>query len=297
MIRATPSEPYNEQELERISERQNLVRRIVYARIRDNAPIFHVPVNGPSALFHALMIARAAMNPKNVLYRKQWREIAWELRFPPSVIHKHYDSITRTGFIVTQPSDTGKWSFTTSTIQDFSHAAPGTLDDILEWLGLIGGVGGYPGHHDPYHEPPDRMERIGDMALVWDRVDTSDWNVTSRPDAWDATSEWWPVMLGAAYWYTEESTQPRRLVIGERTLIGNDAADWILDALGDWASPRAFYDAVGVSVKNSMINRQLCKVNSDGNIAESATAAVSARWTIWQFTSYTAATNEGRRLT
>lgn len=297
MIRPNPTEPYNEQELALIKERQDIVRRTVYRNIRESAPIFHIPINGPSALFHDLMIAKAAMNPKNVLYRKQWREIAWELRFPPPVFHKHYDGVTRTGFIVTEPSTTGAWSFKVSTIQDLSLAQANTLDDALEWLGHIGGDGGYPGHHDPYHTHADKSEIVGDMSLIWDRVDTTGWNTDARADAWDATSEWYPVMLGAAFWYAEESTQPRRLTVGSKILIGEDATDWIMEALNAWSSPRAFYDAVGLDVKNKMIARQLCKVNADGTIGEAASAATNGRWTIWQFTSYTAATTEGRRLT
>lgn len=296
-VRAIPTEPYNTDELALIKERQNLVRRIVYAQLRDSAPIFHIPINGPSAIYHSLMIARAAMNPKNVLRRKQWREITWELRYPPAVIHKHYDGVTRTGFIVTEPVEGGSWKFSISTIQDLSHAVATSLDPELEWLGLIGGDGGYPGHHDPYHVPATGREEAGDRALVWDRTDTTSWNTDSRPDAWDATSEWYPVMCGAAYWFSEETTRPRRLVVGSKTLVGKDAANWIFEAIDSWASPRTFYDAVGLDVKSKMTARQLCMVNSDGTIKEFAEAVNNARWTVWQFTAYTAATTEGRRLT
>lgn len=295
MIRARPSEPYNELELARISERQNIVRRRVYHHIRESAPIFHVPVNGPTALFHQLMIARAAMNPKNVLYRKQWREIAWELRFPPAVIHKHYDGGSRTGFIVTQPQEDAAWTFTVSAIQDFSHAAVGTLDDVLEWLGLIGGEGGYPGHHDPFWTPASGKERVGEKALIWDRTDISDWNTDANADAWDATSTWWPAMIGAAYWLAEDAT--RRIVVGSETLRGDKAVNWVMDAINAWSSPRAFYDVVQSAVKAAMTARQLCVVNSDGSLGATASAVTGQRWTTWRFTTYNAAVTEGRRLT
>lgn len=164
---------------------------------------------------------------------------------------------------------------------------------IMEWLGIAGGVYGYHEHHDPHWAPPDRAERIGEHAATWDRTRTSGWE-TENATKFNAAVLFYSATIGAAWWLLQDDT--RSLTVGTKTLTGEDAVDWCLEALDAWESPRAFFNAVQAATEITLRGRRLVQVAAAGTVSASTSGAtLEATWSAWRSTDYAAALAEGKR--
>lgn len=301
-VRPKPTEPWNDAEKKLIKERQQIVRDRIRDHILDNLATLMYTQQGDFTFHHQVNVARFALqaNGKFCLWRKTWRAIAWELRFPPSAIFKHHDGRNRSGFVETVPHADKDWEFKASTL----FSAPGTYvsnQEVMEFLGFASSAYGYPGHnfddgtpHDPVWSPPDALERLGEAALRWDRTDATGWEDISE-DRYIATTVWYPAMIGAGYELATD--EDATLSVSAKSLTNKESIAWVLEGLEEWPNAQTFFNVVSAGVKARMDSRQLCHVNTGGQVDGFATAVDSTAWTKYRFTNYQAAVAEGKSLT
>ena len=299
-IRKHPIEPFNQSELDVIAERQEIVRQRIRTHFLSADRLFSCGAHGQDLLHREVMVARAAMaGGLNLLHRKHWRAIGWELRLHPHAWIARYrpsvqddDSSVFTATVI--PEDGGVW--TQRAVRGIKMADPmPTFGEVLEWLGLAGGSHGYPGHSDSLYEPAGSLEQIGDFALIWDRTDVSGWDRVNNLTAWAAVSTWYPVMIGAGYRIGEGGTG--LVTVAGRPLSGLDFSEWVLDALRLWTNPRDLFDAVQEDVLESLQDRRLPSINSDGSVNEQSLVILENIWDLWKGIGYDSALVEGARAT
>lgn len=292
-VRSNPASPFNATEAKIIAERQAIVRSSIYERIKDpgNHPWFMLY---PRALARELDIARAAMQGEGLycLRRKAYREITGALAIPPVTYANHHDGAERTGFVVATPGQ--PWQFNVSTLIDL--AAPSAITDkaVLAWLGWDVQHHSYAGHHDPFYVGPDLAERVGDVAVRWDSTDVSGWEAEDA-SRWTTTTTWYSAMIGAAWWLAADDS--RTLTVGGKALTHEASVAWVLESVEAWPDARQHFLANSLGVFTRLQSRQLCRVNTGGQVDGFATAVDATQWTDWRFTQLPLAVAEGRSFT